>query len=463
MNKTMLIMMSAGLIGGCIVSPSPVGRMVPYLEPGTSIAPAAVGKIERVVDLPAEGEITLEKVLAVAFARNPDMAMARSEWGASRSAITGASSLPDPMVRFTHLQEPVQTRTGPQRQRFTIMQKIPFPLTLAARSSLTAERAKADWIRYDRVVRDVIREVKTAYWEVLYLRNALRIVDRTRKLAEELAALAEAGRARDEATLFDAVKARGQTAQLLYDRIVLEELLAVETARLNGLLDRNPEASVGPLQKTGFRPFRSGMEDLYRIAMDHAQELKLADQKIRVRKAEARLRAYSNLPDFEVGFSYNVTDPYPGVTGTGRDSWGISAGMNLPIWLHRNGARIREAERRLDASLHGKRKTIQAVLLRVRTAYQRLVASERLVLLYGDTLLPQAEDAMAKAEAWFRSEGKNFSKFLEAQAVLVNFQLGRLRAEVDFQQALARLEQATGGKVVLGGEERGSGMQDQRE
>jgi outer membrane protein TolC len=410
-----------------------------------------VGKAADVADLPPVGPVPLHVVLKVALERNPEIGRARALWGARAAGIAQADSLPDPMLRFTHLQEPVQTREGPQRQQFMVMQKIPFPLKLFARSGLAREKSKAAFLRYDQSVRDVIFRVKTVYFELLYLRQALEIVGEAQKLAEELAALAEAGRARDETTLFDAVKAKGQTAQLLYDRIVLEELVAVETARLNTLLDRPPEAPIGPLETIAFHPLKTSQEDLYKIALEHAQELKLADQAVRIGEREVDLSVYGNLPNLEVGLAYNVTDPYrgPGMAGEGTDSWGVFAGINIPLWFHRNAGKVREAERKLDAVLHAKRGAVNSVLLRVKTAAFRLAATERLVHLYSRSLLPQAQDAMAKAETWFRSQGKNFSKFLEAQAVLVNFQLGHLRAATDYQQALARLEQATGGKTRL--------------
>ncbi|MHC4777689.1 MAG: hypothetical protein ACYTFG_03830, partial [Planctomycetota bacterium] len=152
MNKRWLAMLGALAVGGCFLSPSPVKRAYPILEPGAKIAPDRVGRIEGLPDLPDKGEVTLAQVLEVAFSRNPDIARARAAWGASSAAITAAGSLPDPMIRFTHLPEPVQTRTGEQRQKIMVMQKIPFPLTLVGRSTLASEKARADWIRYDRAV-----------------------------------------------------------------------------------------------------------------------------------------------------------------------------------------------------------------------------------------------------------------------------------------------------------------------
>jgi outer membrane protein TolC len=451
MNWKWLILAGVPVLAGCLASPSPLYETHPYLRPGARIELSDVGRADAGATLPLTGPLGVEGVLRVAFKRNPDIAKARTLWSAQVAGVAQADALPDPMVRFTDLPEPVQTRTGAQRQKFMVMQKIPFPLKLLARSGLARAKTKAAWWRFDRTVRDVAYRIKVVYHEVLYLRRALAVVSEAQKLAGELASLAEAGRARDESTLFDAVKAKGQVAQLQYDRIVLEELLAVETARLNALLDRTPEAAVGELAPLAFTRFATPLDDLYRLALDQAQELKLADQNIRVREKEVDLSVYRNFPDLELGYSHNLTDPYPGVAGTGTDSWGVSVGLNLPIWLYRNAARVREAERRLDAELHGKRAAVNGVLLRVKTAYFRLTSAERLVLLYAGTLLPQAEDAMAKAETWFRSEKKNFSKFLEAQAVLLNFQLAHLRATVDYHQALARLEQATGGKTALGG------------
>jgi hypothetical protein len=68
----------------------------------------------------------------------------------------------------------------------------------------------------------------------------------------------------------------------------------------------------------------------------------------------------------------------------------------------------------------------------------------RLVDLYSQTLLPQADSVLRQAELDFRAELSSFSNVLETTLAWHNFTLAALRARADHGQAIGRLERAIG-------------------
>lgn len=114
-----------------------------------------------------------------------------------------------------------------------------------------------------------------------------------------------------------------------------------------------------------------------------------------------------------------------------------------------------EAEARVARSEAGIRKAraaeevaITDIRTRVHDLFFRLNNAQRLISLYQNDLLPQAENAMGIAETWYREGQAGFSDFVETQAVYYNFQLSLARARADYGKVLAALEQLMGQAIT---------------
>lgn len=416
--------------------PVRLDRVETYHEPGP-------------IDL--SGELDLGHLIEIAADRNPRLAAARQRWLASTERSAQARALPDPLLRYTEMIEPIETRVGPIERRFDLTQPIPWPGKLSAAGKVATERSKISELEYHIVLRDTIANVKVSYAEYLFLRKATRIVQQNRKLAQQLAEKASALYAtsmkgeRDVVTLFDSIKAQSQLSQLAYDFITLEELRLVEATNINSFLSRAPRAPLGEPRSQPFRLLNASVEQLYGLGLQYRQELQSAVHAISAAHEAERLAKLSRVPDFSVGVTYNmVGQAVTPSTESGNDAWGVSLGMTLPIWITKNRARISEARSLRMAAERDRQARIDDLMARITKVYFRLQNAERLVHLYKDSLIPQAEEAMEIAEQW-RDVGRDtIGRYLEAQSVWLNFQLAYHRALADYEQMVARMEQLVG-------------------
>jgi len=401
------------------------------------------------VDLSAGPD--LAQLIELAAKRNPRLAAARERWLAAEERPAQARALPDPLFSYTELPEQVETRVGPQNRQFRLTQKIPYPGKLAAASAMAKEEALVAELSYRIALRDTVAEVKVGYAEYLYLRKAIRIVEQNQALAQQLAEKSAALYAKtekqrtDAVTLFDTLKAQSQLAQLAYDRITLEELRLTEQADLNRLLSRAPRAVIGMPRDLVFRPLHATPEQLFRLGLDHRQELKAAVHKVAAAAEAERLARLARVPDFTIGAAYTMVgaavSPIP---DSGNDALGLTLGLSLPIWRTKNRARIAEARHRRQAAIQARQAETDDLMARISKIYFRLQNAERLVKLYKESLIPEAEQAMEIAEQWRDTGRDTVGRYLEAQSVWLNFQLAYHRALADHEQMVARLEQLTG-------------------
>jgi len=409
------------------------------------------GALENSGPIDLTAGLELAGLIEIAADRNPKLAAARRRWQASAERPTQVGSLPDPLIGYTEYLEPIETRLGPTDRRFSLTQKIPFPGKLSAAAALAQEEARIAELGYHIAIRDTVANVKVVYAEYLYLRKALRIVKQNQTLAKQLAEKSAALYARSEkgepdtVTLFDSLKAQSQLAQLAYDEITVEELLQVESVNLNALLSRAPRAPLGEPRDLHYRPLNATLDELLSLGLERRQELKAALHLIAAAGEAERLADLAQVPDFSVGVTYTfIGDPPLDQKDAGQDAIGLNFGLTLPLWVTKNRARVREAEYRRMAAESDRQAKIDDLMARISKVYFRLQNAERLVRLYKESLIPQAEQAMEIAEQW-RDVGRDtIGRYLEAQSVWLNFQLAYHRALADHEQMVARLEQLVG-------------------
>ncbi len=391
-----------------------------------------------------------------AYRNNPEIRAARGRWKAVVERYRVTTGYPDPQVTVTYFPEPIETRLGPQDWNAVLAQKIPFPGKLSKAGEVVAAEARIARLELDRTVRDVVVRIRESYHELLYIRDAKRVVEENRRLVDHMRKLAETAHADDRAAFVDVAKAQSQVAQLAYDALLLEELEQTEIAQLNALLNRAPEAPIGPLADEPVLPLAYELDEIYRLAEANQEEIRMAGARVDRARARLDLARYQNLPDFKVGLFYaGIGDPDvpKDPEDAGRDAVGVQFGVTIPLWLGKNRGRTEGARAELEAARAQRAVRINETRAMIRSLYFRLKNAERLVKLYRDDLLPQAARSLEVAETWFQEGQGSFSDFVETESVYYNFQLSLARARADYGKFLARLERLAGRSLTRRAEE----------
>ena len=390
---------------------------------------------------------TLPDMIAYAYNENPDIAAAREAWRAKMESYRVVTGLPDPQLTATYFPEPVETRLGSQDWQVTLSQKIPFPGKLSKAGEIVKTEAQIARLHLDKTVRGIAASIQASVHELIYIRAAKRIAAQNAALLDQLRSAAESAYADDQAALMDVVKALSQAGQLRYDALLLGELEWTEITRLNGLLNRPPQAALGEITPPPLQPLTYSLQDLYQLAAGHQEDIRIAEEGVSRAEAQVDLARYQYLPDFNVGLFYaSIGDPDTPQRPpeSGKDALGVRLGLTLPLWIGKNQGRVNQAhaERaRAEAMRQGR---INASRTDIHVAYFRLQNARRLVELYQTDLLPQAASALETTEAWFREGYAQFTDLIEAQSTWYNFQLTLARAQSDYGKHVARLEELVG-------------------
>lgn len=413
----------------------------------------AIAGVKEVDQQPA-AYLNLEQLIALAFKNNPRLKAARLKWEAVIEKYPQITAYEDPVFSYSYFIEEVETRVGPQEQKFSVTQQIPFPGKLSLKGDIVTQEAQIAKLEFERQTRDLIVELKNAYYELLYITQAIEITGQNKELMEHLTKIGTTDYAVDGTTLNDVFKAQSQLAQLSYDLILLTEFKEAEITRINSMLNRSPEANLGKPKATGYVPLKHTLEELYQSALNNQQELGISELEIKKSQKALSLAKMEYLPNFKLGFSYiEVGEAEPSPSGTlpdnsGQDAYSVDFGISLPLWFGKNSSRVAEARLEHEAAGYRKKERENKTLSAIKTLYFKLQNSKRLIQLYQESLIPQAKQSMETAEVWYKEKRGSFSGLLETQSVWLNFNLAHKRALSDYYQRIAQLEGLVG--VSLG-------------
>ncbi|KMP11134.1 hypothetical protein UZ36_05380, partial [Candidatus Nitromaritima sp. SCGC AAA799-C22] len=321
---------------------------------------------------------------------------------------------------------------------------FPFPGKLGLKGEVASKEAETAKFQFEMATRDLIAELKESYYELLYIDKSIQTIRQNKELAEHLAKFSTTEYSRDATTLNDVLKAQSQLGQLDNDLVLLTELWIAEAAHINTLLDLAPDRPIGNPVDAEFLPFDMELKELYQLAREHQHELAINGIEIEKTRSKLGLAKRQYYPDFRVTLKHFENN---GITQ--NQGYGVLFGINAPIWLQKNRARVQEAESRLEALAFEKKDRENKTFAEINAVYFKLKNFERLVKLYKESLIPQSLQSLEIAETWYREKKGSFTGLLEARSIWLNFSLAYHRAKTDFFQNVAKMEKLLGTNLAI--------------
>ena len=386
--------------------------------------------------------LTLRGAIDEALAHNPMLIAARSQFEAARQRPAQERFLMPPTLEAQIWQWPVTTVNplNTNMYMFTIQQEIPGRGKRDLRAALAekeVEQVSADvTVRAREVVKDVMR----AYADLVIARRATDIhlagVDVLRQFADASTLKYSAGRSSQH----DVLKSVVELSRLHEDLVMHDESAAMAAARLNTLLDRDPQTPIGPLDEPREDIALPASAELQQLAIENQPELRSA--QLAVERAQAALAVIKGdyKPDFFVGGGYMLMPREAG-------AWTASVGMTWPTapWSRgRLDAQRAEATANVAAAAAQARVVERQIQQAVHEAYVRVQAAGQRAALLRTTIVPQSEQTLEVSRVAYQADRLDFLALIDSQRALLDARLNYFRALSDRELALADLSRAIG-------------------
>jgi outer membrane protein TolC len=395
--------------------------------------------------LDKDAVIRLDELIKIASERNPEIISAKAEWLAARKRVWIDSALPDPVAGFDIMGSMVETRVGPQDQRFAVSQDVPFPLKLVEKGKAASAEAKAVYQRYQSVERDVTNQLKKFYYELYFTDASIQVIEEIKDLLKKFEGVAEARYSNMSGSQRDVAKAQAEVSMSLEKLYKLKQERESVAAMINSLLDQDPMTPVGKATLPEKPVLKLSLIELVNLAVNNRQEIKEAEAIVSKSNHKKRLALLAYIPDLNFGFEYTwVKKGTTTETMDGQDSWMFPLRFTVPLWQNRIIPEIQEAGEMLksnQAKLLGAKNT---TFFEVKDAYYRYDAAMKVADLYQEAVIPQAQLALSADQAGYEANKVDFLNLLDSERVYLNAKLSQIQFSTEALKGYADLVRATG-------------------
>ncbi len=394
----------------------------------------------------ANSLVKLQDYLRYAALDNAGLKAAFEQWKAAIEQIPQAKSLPDPKFTYGYFIEEVETKVGPQRQKFEIMQTFPWFGVIEARGDRAAAKAKAAHKRYEAKKLELFQEVKYAFYEYTYLAKAIEITKQNLELVTHFEEIARTRYITAITSHPDIIRAQIELA-ILEDRLEsLKELRPAITAKLNSILNRQVSSNLPWPKPPKYQQVSIDFSQLYAIIIQNNPDLQALDYEIEAVRNSEKLAKKKSFPHFGIGVSYIDTAHAraSGVDDSGKDPIIAMVSLTLPIWTGNYKAAQRQARAQLHQKTHEKTQMENTFAAKAQQLLYEFEDSNRKIKLYRDVIILKAKEMLVASETAYQAGTIDFLSLIDAQRILLKYELFYERKLAENAQKLAKIEMLAG-------------------
>ena len=395
--------------------------------------------------------IALELLVAFGYEWDPGLKSAREKIRAVLEQYPQAVYLENVLRQYNAFTKQLDTKVGPLTHKEMMAMKFPFPGTLALKGQVITEDVLIAQKEFDIALRDLVTEIKLAYYDYLFVTEATHINEENQKLLQQMIAIAQAKFRVGQGKYSNVIMAQVELSKLVNAIITLKQQRETIIARINTLLNSSADLPLGvpvPIEEDRVIPT---LAELYELAVENRQEIqkqKLAISKMALVVEMSKQMAY---PDPTLGASYFENRSMADLKPMEKMPMTFSTRRTLnpanTAWFGHRNSYIHELDVKIEAMEHQIEKLESNLRFVVKKHHFGMETANRSIRLYRQTLLLQAQQALSAANTAYQAAQIDFLSFLDIQRTLLNLRIEEQRALRDYRQHLAQLEQAVG--VIL--------------
>lgn len=438
--------------------------------PASAQTPPVPDRAPAAAEDSAYAEAQLDSLIATALRVNPAVHAAQQRVHAAQARVGPAGALPDPMLSVGIMNLPVRDPGFSDfmtMKTVSVAQTLPFPGKRELAERATELEVRAADAALESARRDVMADVRQAWYDLALLDRTLAIMEANQNLLVNFIQVTESRYATGTGGQQDILKAQVETSRLAEQAVAISEQRRAALARLNAVLDRSSDTPVVEpripqriaraaidADVTGSRFTSSALgaraadspfpplEEMQGRAIASSPMLAAHGARIAALAARVELARKAWLPDFDLSLQY-------GQRADRSDM--VSVMLAVPVPLHkgeRQDQQVAEAQAELAAMQAEHRVMVNELRADLAGIHADLERDRAQLALIVTSIIPQGRASLESAVSAFQVGRADFLTLLENQTTLYNYETAYYRALADFAKSVAELERVTGVEVL---------------
>jgi cobalt-zinc-cadmium efflux system outer membrane protein len=390
--------------------------------------------------------LRLGDLLKQAMERNPKIRSVGFEASAMSSRIPQEQVLPDPMVGLDlkNMGFPEFTYGTSEMSGIGISfsQAIPYPGKLKLKGEIAGKAFERQKEIQSSVIQSVLKDVKTAYFELYALHKSIAILSEQRALLEKALELTETKYSVGNGVQSDVLKAKVEISRMDEMITPMTEMIRSLEARINLLLDFPPDRPLGIPQDQHVENLPLSLEDAKMAAAESSPMIKEASLMVEEGSKMVDLSKKERSPNFVVGGGWEFKGSLPSM-------WEVMVGFEVPLYRkNKQNKMLEESVARLESSKSGLASTTNDVIFMVTEDYLKARSAESLIKLYKEKIIPQASLTVESSLASYQVNKTDLLALLADINTYFSYQMAYYKELVGLWSSVARLEEYTAKGIV---------------
>ncbi|HQG32467.1 MAG TPA: TolC family protein [Deltaproteobacteria bacterium] len=388
-------------------------------------------------------DVRLADLMDEALRNNPEIRTAEAQAASAAQRISREASLPDPVLSAGYQNEGFKRYTYGESQfswwMFSLSQTFPFPGKRSLQREAASYEAESAKAAAERIRREVVGRVRQAYYDLFLADRELDLIRERKPLASKLEEAALARYAAGTGTQEDVIMAQSAKYMLLENESMAISRRESAEAAIRRETGRTGLTPLGRPVETPPTPFGYTLEELVGKASANSPEL--AERQRMVLVSEKRL----SRAEREAWPDITLMPQYFSLGDGMEDMWALTASIPLPVFYRqKQGAAIAES----SWSLVSSRKELESARLKVESEIRdnlaTISASDKVIDLYRNALIPKARQNIDAAIALFSAGRMNAYEALSALKAPFDYELTLWQQRMQREKAIARIKVLTG-------------------
>ena len=400
----------------------------------------------------ADETVSLDDLIAEGLRNSPEILAAQARAEAAGYRIPQAKSLPDPMFMFGYQNEGFQALTigrpdNPNAMGMSsLSQQFYFPGKRALKGEMATRDAESLAALYNAGKLRVVAQIKLLFYDLFLTHKTLDILKERSELFSRIEDAARARYASGTGMQQEVIMAQTEKYMILEKEEMQRERMQALQGMLNTTVGRRVDAPLGRPVQPAPTPYGVTLEEMLSMAADYSPEVRSKKKMVEGAEAKVKLARKEYYPDYAVGASY-----FPRTMGL-PDMWNLTVTVNLPIYQK---TKQRQAEAEAEAGLSEARRELAATELilasNVRESFSMVQASDRLMKLYKEGLIPKTNQDVQLAFSSYVTGKVDALTVITRIKNLLDYDLLYWSRLVEREKAIARLHAFTGAEETAQG------------
>jgi len=387
----------------------------------------------------------LDTLVQEAIRNNPQLKAAGSQTLAEQIRVKQVTAWEPPQVGISFYQTPIQSFPNPllngMETDYYIQQMFPFPGKLSNMGKSAESNAEMYRQQYNELEREIVREVKSDYYELYFIQKKIEINKENQVLLRQLENITEKQYEVGTGKQTDMLRAQTELSTLINDGINLEKEKRNMETMLDAVLNRAADGTFPEIASIEDTIPGWSFSQLSALAYDNRPVLKAMQYNVKMNEAELASAKLQYYPDIMVQLMYK------NMAGTTNDFWSTMIGVNIPIafWSKdKFTGKVEEDKINISTAQEQYNSSRNMAASQVQNALIKIESNKNLIDLYKNTVIPQAQQTLQSTLAEYQTGKTEFLMVIDAYKMALMAKQDYYMSQMNYMQSQALLEQAVG-------------------